>query len=60
MLVYMVLIHHSEKRQNCHPAEARVVRAISGTRAMKSTTGEVNLYFDLTTFGSEVPRFYTD
>ncbi|KAK3900585.1 hypothetical protein C8A05DRAFT_17128 [Staphylotrichum tortipilum] len=54
------LIFHSEKANKFDPLEAPVAGAQSGSSALISTTGEVNLYLDPNTFGSESPIFYAD
>jgi hypothetical protein len=53
------LIYHSEKSKQFNPLEAPVSGSTSGSSTM-STTGEVNLYLDPTTFGTESPIFYAD
>jgi hypothetical protein len=53
------LIYHSEKSKYFNPLEAPVSGSTSGSATM-STTGEVNLYLDPTTFGTESPIFYAD
>jgi len=52
------MICNSERAKEFDHLEAPVPGADSG--GTKSTTGEVNLYPDPTTFGSEFPVFYVD
>ncbi|VBB80788.1 Putative calcium-independent phospholipase A2 [Podospora comata] len=55
------LIYHSKKpKDNGAAVQAPVPGADSGTSAIFSTTGEVNLYLDPVSFGSESPAFYAD
>lgn len=54
------LMFHSPKRGEFDPLEAPVVGAEEGSSAIRSTTGEVNLYLDPTTFGGDCPVFYAD
>ncbi|KAF9887744.1 hypothetical protein FE257_009697 [Aspergillus nanangensis] len=54
------MIYYSKEAKNFDPLEAPVPGAASGSSAILSTTGEVNLYLDPTTFGTEAPTFYAD
>jgi hypothetical protein len=54
------MIHGSKEAEKFRPLEAPVPGAVNGNSAIFSTTGEVNLYFDPTTFGTEAPTFYAD
>lgn len=54
------LMFHSPKAHEFDPLEAPVPGAQTGLAAIISTTGEVNLYLDPTTFGTESPVFYAD
>lgn len=54
------MIHSSKRAKYFNPLEAPVPGAASGSSAILSTTGEVNLYLDPTTFGTEAPTFYAD
>lgn len=42
------------------PLDAPVPGAQTGSSAIRSTTGEVNLYLDPSTFGTAAPMFYAD
>ncbi|KXX79899.1 hypothetical protein MMYC01_203771 [Madurella mycetomatis] len=53
------MIYNSEKAKDFNPLEAPVAGQNSDS-STKSTTGEVNLYPDPATFGTEFPVFYVD
>lgn len=54
------LIYHSKEGRELDSLEAPVSGAQSGTSAIFSTTGEVNLYLDPSTFGTATPTFFAD
>lgn len=54
------LILNANKRDSIENLEAPVPGAQSGSSANVPTTGEVNLYLDPETFGTEVPHFFAD
>ncbi|KAM0085659.1 hypothetical protein ACKRZS_001983 [Fusarium odoratissimum] len=54
------LIFDSEQALDFDPLDAPVPGAQTGSSAIRSTTGEVNLYLDPSTFGTVAPMFYAD
>ncbi|PNP76628.1 hypothetical protein FNYG_10047 [Fusarium nygamai] len=54
------LIFDSERSLDFDPLDAPVPGAQTGSSAIRSTTGEVNLYLDPSTFGTVAPMFYAD
>ncbi|KAG5758333.1 hypothetical protein H9Q72_013528 [Fusarium xylarioides] len=54
------LIFDSERALDFDPLDAPVPGAQTGSSAIRSTTGEVNLYLDPSTFGTVAPMFYAD
>lgn len=54
------LIFDSDNIVDFDSLDAPVPGAQSGSSAIRSTTGEVNLYLDPTTYGSISPMFYAD
>ncbi|CZR37777.1 uncharacterized protein FPRO_07032 [Fusarium proliferatum ET1] len=54
------LIFDSERALDFDPLDAPVPGAQTGSSAIRSTTGEVNLYLDPSTFGTAAPMFYAD
>ncbi|KAH7108977.1 hypothetical protein EDB81DRAFT_704931 [Dactylonectria macrodidyma] len=54
------LIYQAQNCENIENLEAPVPGACTGASAYLSTTGEVNLYLDPDTFGTEVPYFFAD
>ncbi|RBQ77004.1 hypothetical protein FVER14953_12393 [Fusarium verticillioides] len=54
------LIFDSERSLDFDPPDAPVPGAQTGSSAIRSTTGEVNLYLDPSTFGTVAPIFYAD
>ncbi|KAF5687085.1 hypothetical protein FCIRC_2473 [Fusarium circinatum] len=54
------LIFESERALDFDPLDAPVPGAQTGSSAIRSTTGEVNLYLDPSTFGTVAPMFYAD
>lgn len=50
----------SRRRDKLKPLGVPIAGAQSGTSAIKSTTGEVNLYPDPETYGTTSPMFYAD
>ncbi|KAF5684647.1 hypothetical protein FDENT_6652 [Fusarium denticulatum] len=54
------LIFDSERSLDFDPLDAPVPGAQTGSSAIRSTTGEVNLYLDPSTFGTVAPIFYAD
>ncbi|KAF5717819.1 hypothetical protein FMUND_5550 [Fusarium mundagurra] len=54
------LIFDSDRASDFDPLDAPVPGAQTGSSAIRSTTGEVNLYLDPSTFGTVAPMFYAD
>lgn len=54
------LIYRTNTSNEFESLEAPVPGAQSGSSACIPTTGEVNLYFDPESFGTETPRFFAD
>lgn len=59
-LIVRSLIFNASKFKSFENMEKPVLGEQSGDSACLSTTGEVNLYLDPDTFGTEVPHFWAD
>src|SRR4051812_1317631 len=55
-------MYHSREMEGFHSKEAPIPGPGSqkGSQAMVSTTGEVNLYLEPSSFGTSTPKFFVD
>ncbi|EGX45760.1 hypothetical protein AOL_s00140g76 [Orbilia oligospora ATCC 24927] len=59
-LLIRTLLYHAREPQESDLFEAPIPGQTSGSSAMISTTGEVNLYPEPSSFGTETPIFFAD
>ncbi|KAK6354320.1 hypothetical protein TWF730_008727 [Orbilia blumenaviensis] len=59
-VIIRTLIYHSTKNGSLGLYDAPVPGACSGDGLLSSTTGEVNLYSEPSTFGTRTPLFFAD